>query len=80
MAKDYEEFYDRFVNPRLDKIDGKLDDLCGLLKGKNSSPGLIDDVRDNTRFRNRIFWAIGTLIAVTIGQAVVWVRTKITGQ
>ena len=71
-----EEFYDRWIDPQFRQIHDKQDEILRLLRGDNGDPGLIDDVRDNTKFRYKfvsgIKWLTATVISAVI-TFVVWV-------
>ena len=90
MAPDHNDFYKTFCQPQFTgiredqkeefiKVHKKLDKICDLLKGKNGDEGLIDEVRNNAKFRKKAMWAVGSLITVTATQIAMWIRTKISG-
>ena len=45
MAKSDEEMYHLVCKERFDGLDNKQDQIIGLLRGQNSKPGLIEEVR-----------------------------------
>jgi len=45
MAKCEEDMYRLICKERFDNIDIKQDQIIGLLRGQNSQPGLIEEVR-----------------------------------
>ena len=79
MAKEHEEFYDRICSKNFEVIHQKLDSICDLLKGKNGEPGIVDEVRNNARFRKRTIWVLATIIGTTITQIIIWIRQRVTG-
>ena len=52
------EMYKNFCKARFDTIEKTQqrnhEELMDILKGKNGDPGLIDNVRDNTKLRNLV--------------------------
>jgi len=72
-----EKFYNQWCKPQFEDIQSSQKEILRLLRGKNGDPGLIDDVRDNTRFRTRILWGFGLVVTAVITQAVVWIKSKI---
>jgi len=59
---------------RLEAIEKKLDSILDLLRGKNTDPGLIDDVRDLKRFKKTVVRSFVGIVAVLFSQIVIWLR------
>jgi len=81
---EHENFFNQwckqfFEEARQERQQAKMErqEILNLLKGKNNSPGLVDEVRDNTRFRKRIGWLTTTAIGAIIVQAIIWLKTKL---
>ncbi len=70
----HEEFYNQWVEPQLKTLREGQKRILECLQGKNSNPGVVDDVRDNTKFRKRFIWVIVTVCAAAIVQTAVAVR------
>ena len=70
----HEEFYNQWVEPQLEELRSGQKKILDCLRGKNSDPGVVDDVRDNTKFRKRFLWVIITIVAAAIVQTAVAVR------
>ena len=64
MAKTDDEMYHLICKERFDSIDSKQDQVIGLLRGQNSNPGLIEEVR---HLKSR--WAVIFGLMVVIGTA-----------
>ena len=68
------------------RLEGKIDHLTDLLKGANSKPGLVDDVRDLKKWRDDQEKAqkkrIGVVISIGlifVTQIVVLIRVWLMG-
>ena len=68
------------VMKNIDDTKAKIDKIHELLKGKNGEAGMCDTVRENAKFRKRIFYAVGVLFTVAVGQIVIWIRQKLLGE
>jgi len=64
MAKCDEDMYHLVCKERFDNLDNKQDEIIGLLRGQNSSPGLVEEVR---HLKSR--WAVIFGFMVVIGTA-----------
>lgn len=53
MTKD-EEMYGIVCKERFDKIENMQEETLRILRGKNSDPGLVDDVRDLKKTYKRV--------------------------
>jgi len=64
MAKCDEDMYHLICKERFDTLDGKQDEIIGLLRGQDSKPGLIEEVR---HLKTR--WALIFGFLIVIGTA-----------
>jgi len=69
---DENERYTLVCKERFDRLEDKLDEVMGLLRGRNSKPGLLDDMR----MVKRISKAFCVGLAVIFAQMVAWVFRK----
>jgi len=60
MAKD-EDMYGLVCRGRFDKMEEMQEETLRILRGKNSDPGLVDDVRELKKANKRI-WAGGVFV------------------
>jgi len=54
------------------RLEGKIDHLTDLLKGKNGEPGLIDKVRDHDRLIKVLGGGIVLVIGGIVTQVIRW--------
>lgn len=76
MAKD-EEMYGLICKERFDKLEGLQVETLKILRGRNSDPGLVDEVRELKRSYKRI-WAgsvfvVGAITIQVIRYAIHWI-------
>ncbi len=54
------------------RLEGKIDHLTDLLKGKNGEPGLIDKVRDHDRLIKALGGGLLVVIGAVVTQIIRW--------
>ena len=74
-----EELFEKVCQPRLERIEKKLDSVCDLLRGKNSEPGIVDDVRLLKKVYKCTVGVIVFVVSVIVVQIVTWIRQKVGG-
>ena len=73
MANDIDEkMYSLVCKERFDNIDRGQKEILDLLRGKNSSPGLIDEVRTLKSRWTIIFGGMAILFGALITQIIRW--------
>jgi hypothetical protein len=65
-----DKMYGLVCEKRFDSIDKKQDDILNLLRGKNCTPGLIDDVRTLKGRWKIIFGALTILFTALVVQII----------
>ena len=70
---DHIEMYNIICEKRFDKIDTSQEKIIDLLRGKNSTPGLIDEVRTLKSRWTIIFAAIALLSTAMVTQFIQWI-------
>ena len=75
MAKEEKEMYELICKSRFDSIDGKQDQVLDILRGKNSKPGLIDEVRTLKSRWAIIFGSLIVLFSALVTQLIRWLFT-----
>ena len=77
MSDEYTDHNDKMYNlickERFDKIDSSQDKIIDLLRGKNSTPGLIDEVRILKSRWTIIFGALAVLSTALVAQIIQWI-------
>lgn len=71
------EMYHLICKERFDNIDKKQDQIIDLLRGKNNSPGLIDEVRILKARWTIILGAMVILFTALITQIIKWLFTTL---
>lgn len=69
------EMYRLVCEKQFDKIEQLQTQTLELLRGKNGSPGLVDDVRGLKKVYTMLVGAVVFLVSVLLIQAVTWLRT-----
>ena len=71
---EHDDFYKIFCQPQFNKLFDKIDDIHGMLKGKNGNPGICDDLRELTKIqqvkKEKNSWLVKTFIAAVIVQLI----------
>ena len=67
-----DKMYNIVCEKRFDKIDTSQEKIIDLLRGKNSTPGLIDEVRTLKSRWTIIFAAIALLSTAMVTQFIQW--------
>ncbi len=71
---EHDEFYKTFCQPQFGKLFEKIDDIHGMLKGKNGNPGLCDDIRElkniQTAKKEKSNWLVKTFVAAVVVQII----------
>ena len=75
-ADDEREMYDLVCKEKFDHIIKKQDEVLDLLRGKNSTPGLVEEVRGLKKVHRVIIGAITFILSVIVIQLVIWMREK----
>ena len=65
--------YNIVCKERFDKIDASQEKIIDLLRGKNSTPGLIDEVRTLKSRWALIFGALAVLSTALVAQIIQWI-------
>jgi hypothetical protein len=76
---EHDERYDLVCKPAFDTLKNNQETIINLLRGQNSSPGLVDKVRDIERMQTTATWIIRILFGAVIVQVVIWIRNQIGG-
>jgi len=76
---DENERYTEVCKPAFDRIEAHTSEILRVLKGQDGAPGLIDEVRDLKKFRNRIIGAFVFVFSAIFIQVGAWVRSRFGG-
>ena len=73
-----DQMYKLVCNERFDKLEVMHKETIDLLKGKNNQPGVVDNVRNNTRALRRLYGAFifcgGAVVVQLISGLSSWIR------
>ena len=75
-ADDEREMYDLVCKEKFDHIIKKQDEVLDLLRGKNSTPGLVEEVRGLKKVHRVIIGAITFILSVIVIQLIIWIRER----
>jgi hypothetical protein len=64
--------YDTICEKRFDKLDTKQDELLALMRGHNSKPGLVDEVRSIKKVHHALYAAIILILSTIAVQIIMW--------
>ena len=77
MAKtEDEKMYSLICKERFDDIADKQDEMLGLLRGANSTPGLVEEVRVLKSRWKMVSVGIVLVLSAFVTQIVRWIFTK----
>jgi len=74
-----EELFDKVCKGRFDAIEANQHQILRLLRGKNSEPGLVDDVRALKKVYKAIIGVVVFIVALISTQFAIWLRGKLNG-
>ena len=79
MAKteDGREMYELVCKEKFDFLIEKQDEVLGLLRGRNGTPGLVEEVRSIKKLHKLIIGVVGFVVSVIVVQLFVWLRQNI---
>ena len=77
---EHDEMYEVVCGKRFDKIDETQKEIINLLRGKNNSPGLVDDVRGLKKAYRSIIAAVIFIVCLVVTEVVPWVKEIIFGK
>lgn len=71
------EMYSLICEKRFDSIERKQDEVLDLLRGKNRTPGLVEEVRGLKKIYKIIIGTVTFVVSVSIVQFIIWIREKV---
>ena len=77
MAKESDEMYELICKEKFRELKEMQLETLRLLRGENSKPGLVDDVRELKKRWTIIFSGMLILFTAAVGQLIKWLMENI---
>lgn len=74
-----QELYEKVCQPRLKRIEDKLDNIDSLLRGENKESGLVDEVRELKKVYKYVVGAVIFVVSAIALQFIAWLKQKFLG-
>jgi hypothetical protein len=77
MAKD-DDMYELVCKEKFEHIIKQQEEVLGLLRGQNGTPGIVEEVRGLKRVYKAVVGAVASILILVGGIAANWIHHKLT--